>query len=428
MRKWTVIVAAIVFTMGLAATGFAFGPDIEANGNDLVGAANGGTAANDQSIAVGDADLAYDASTNTDTENVTVTKTETETNTANSSFNDTDTKNVDVSKTVDVTKNNTEQANVSGDGAAANNGGTALDITTGDVLPDNHSETYNDSNDDNRSFSKEINVTETETSSSNESQYESQYESQFESQYESQYENMDGQVATDSGTNTNTELEDFAKVGNDGAAANNGGKAINNSFNGNQVAGEIENDNHVPGEKVVNVDESVDNSYSDTSTYEDTSTYNKQEAEAEGLGNASAVGGDATTNVDKSYSDSSTYNKQEASAEGLGNAASVTGDATSNVDKSFNLTIGDISTAISKVDLGAEVSGNSIGGGYGLDGFSDGPFGFGKGSGSELKIETGSNTVDNFTSTGIGAVNQNTGVQSSVQQSVNVNATVGSIQ
>src|SRR4030067_1994740 len=100
MKKWTIISVAVLFALGLTAPGWAYGPDeLEVNNNDLVGATTGGTAANDHSIAVGEAEVNKNASTNTETETVTGTKTDTDTQTATTSFNDTDTKTLKEKKT-----------------------------------------------------------------------------------------------------------------------------------------------------------------------------------------------------------------------------------------------------------------------------------------------------------------------------------------
>jgi hypothetical protein len=79
------------------------------------------------------------------------------------------------------------------------------------------------------------------------------------------------------------------------------------------------------------------------------------------------------------------------------------------MDNSTNLSAGDVAVAVANSDLEGTVSGNSFD------------------VGRRASLATGANTIDNGafdSAAGITVVSQNTGVQSMVQQSVNVQANV----
>ena len=126
-----------------------------------------------------------------------------------------------------------------------------------------------------------------------------------------------------------------------------------------------------------------------------------------------------------------------------GSAATMYGDA--KVDKSTNIKIGDVNVSLQNAELEATVTGAPIvvGAGSGSESESGssgksygkwGKDGNGQGSSSSSKagvdfeVTTGSNTIRNVSNqTGISAIAQNTGLNSAVQNQVNVNASVGTI-
>jgi hypothetical protein len=174
-------------------------------------------------------------------------------------------------------------------------------------------------------------------------------------------------------------------------------------------------------------------------------TGNVNQAYADGTGNAVTNNGAATANnqdLDSSAGVIGSGNATRFSADDVEDSAISTGSGDAKLDRSTNIKVGDINVAIQRAELEAEVSGaplskdlesSSYASGSGRIGESEEGKSSSEGSSrsnSSLKfsVRTGDNVIKNVDNQiGISAIAQNTGLNSAVQNQVNVNASVGTI-